>query len=94
MPKPVNAPLEQADALLHAQRRARRPQSSIRLARPRAGALAGGVCAGIAEFTGANPLIVRLIFVATVVVTAGVSALLYGLFWLMLPVKDFPPETL
>jgi phage shock protein PspC (stress-responsive transcriptional regulator) len=85
MPKPADLPLDQPDALLHAQRRARRPQSGVRLTRSRTGRLAGGVCAGIAAFIGCRPLPVRLIFLLTVIVTAGVSLLIYGLFWLLLP---------
>ncbi|HBR23075.1 MAG TPA: hypothetical protein DD782_00790, partial [Firmicutes bacterium] len=43
--------------------------SGKRLVRPRRGAILGGVAAGIADYLGIDPVIMRLIFVLLIFVT-------------------------
>jgi phage shock protein C len=46
----------------------------------------GGVCAGIGEYLGADPTVIRLIFV--LLTLAGLSGvLIYIVMWLIIPVK-------
>jgi signal transduction histidine kinase/phage shock protein PspC (stress-responsive transcriptional regulator) len=46
--------------------------------------LVAGVCAGLAERLGIDPLILRAVFVATTA-AGGVGIVAYGVFWLLLP---------
>ena len=51
----------------------------------------GGVCAGVAEFTGANCLFIRLLALVLFILPTG-GLLLYLALWLVLPVgtQDAP----
>jgi len=57
------------------------------LHRRQEGRIVGGVCAGMAEALGVDPLIVRLAFIATAT-AGGVGVALYLLSWALLPVDD------
>lgn len=61
------------------------PNAPKRLVRPRNGRLVAGVCSGIAEYFGIDATLVRLIFVAVSVITAGVGALIYLAGWIVIP---------
>jgi phage shock protein PspC (stress-responsive transcriptional regulator) len=50
----------------------------------------GGVCGGLAEYTGIDPLLWRIGFVA-LTLTIGVGVPAYLLLWLFLPADDAPP---
>ncbi len=56
-----------------------------RLIRTRKGRLLAGVCSGIGEYTGIDPTVVRVIFVALTLVTAGVFVLVYLAAWVIIP---------
>jgi phage shock protein C len=56
-----------------------------RLIRTREGRLVAGVCSGIGEYAGIDPTVVRLIFVALTLVTAGVFVLVYLAAWIVIP---------
>jgi phage shock protein PspC (stress-responsive transcriptional regulator) len=56
-----------------------------RLIRTRKGRLLAGVCSGIGEYTGVDPTVVRVIFLALALVTAGVFALVYLAAWVIIP---------
>ena len=56
-----------------------------RLIRTRKGRLLAGVCSGIGEYVGIDPTVVRLIFIALALVTAGAFALVYLAAWLVIP---------
>ena len=56
-----------------------------RLIRTRKGRLLAGVCSGIGEYTAIDPTVVRLIFVALTLVTAGVFAVVYLAAWVVIP---------
>ena len=49
------------------------------------GALAGGVCAGIADYFGVDPIVVRILTVILSLVTSGLAAIAYLVLWMMLP---------
>jgi phage shock protein PspC (stress-responsive transcriptional regulator) len=54
----------------------------------------GGVCGGIAAYTGVNPLWLRLLFVLLAPTTNGFGILIYVVLWLTMPVEtlsDLPP---
>ncbi len=43
-----------------------------------------GVCAGLAEYFGVDPVIVRIVFVALALLH-GPGIVLYGILWLVMP---------
>jgi phage shock protein C len=57
-----------------------------RLTRSASNKVIGGVCGGLGEYFGIDPVIVRLIFVA-LVFAGGMSILLYPIMWLIMPVS-------
>ncbi|MDR2973381.1 MAG: PspC domain-containing protein [Propionibacteriaceae bacterium] len=57
------------------------------LTRSRTNRVFGGVAGGIAEFTGFDLNIVRLVTAAVVVFTGGVGFVLYVLAWILLPLQ-------
>jgi phage shock protein C len=56
-----------------------------RLIRTRKGRLVAGVCSGIGEYVDIDATVVRVIFVALTLVTAGVFALVYLAAWVIIP---------
>jgi phage shock protein PspC (stress-responsive transcriptional regulator) len=58
---------------------------SARLHRARDGRMIGGVCAGLASAWRIDPLVLRLAFVAVAVLFFPFGALLYLLFWVLMP---------
>jgi len=58
------------------------------------GAMLGGVCAGLGEYLGINPLFIRVFFVLWAV-TGGSAFLVYLVLWVVIPVEgDTSPMTL
>jgi phage shock protein C len=55
-----------------------------RLYRSRSRRLVGGVCGGIAEYFGWDPMLVRLVFVASLLLP-GPQVLLYLVAWIVIP---------
>ena len=62
-----------------------------RLYRRREGRLVAGVAAGIAAHLGLSVTVIRVAFVALLAFN-GLGALLYAVFWAVLPVQPVPPE--
>jgi phage shock protein C len=54
------------------------------LMRPRQGRMVAGVCAGLSDYFGVDPNLVRLIF-AALVIFGGAGALMYLVAWLVIP---------
>jgi len=54
------------------------------LARPRSNRVIAGVCAGLARRMGTSPTVVRIAFVASIVLP-GPQVLLYAVLWLIMP---------
>lgn len=48
--------------------------------------LIGGICSGLGEYVGMDPVLVRAIWVALTIGTAGAGLLAYASLWLLLPV--------
>jgi phage shock protein PspC (stress-responsive transcriptional regulator) len=69
----------------HDQRRARRPEAHGLLERPRQGRILGGVSLGIARFVAADVRVVRALWVASVVLSLGITVIGYVVLWLLLP---------
>ena len=59
-------------------------QTQTRLTRSADDKVLGGVCGGLAQYFGIDPVIVRLIFVA-LVFAGGMSVVLYPILWLIMP---------
>jgi phage shock protein C len=55
------------------------------LERPLEGRMLGGVAAGIADFLGVDPTIVRIVFAVLTVVGGGAGVVLYLAGWLLIP---------
>jgi phage shock protein C len=56
---------------------------TTRLMRPRIDRMVAGVCAGLANYFGIDPIIVRIIFVVTVL--SGLTPLVYLILWIVMP---------
>src|SRR5688500_6778261 len=54
--------------------------------------MAGGVCAGLAEWLGIDPLVVRLVAVL-LAFTPGIGLVAYLIAWWTLPLDRRPPST-
>lgn len=78
------------DPLPHDQRRARRPSGDRALRRGRATVL-GGVASGVAAYVGADPRVVRWLFVVALPLSLGIALPLYLLLWLLLPSHESGP---
>jgi phage shock protein PspC (stress-responsive transcriptional regulator) len=55
------------------------------LIRPREGRMIAGVCAGIGDYFGVDPNIVRVVFAALTLFGIGAGALVYLIAWAVLP---------
>ena len=55
------------------------------LERPLEGRMLGGVAAGIADFLGVDPTIVRIVFAVLTVIGGGAGVVLYLAGWLLIP---------
>ena len=73
------------DGLLHEQRRARRPNTAAKLRRSRSNRVVAGVCSGIAAYVDASPMVVRVLFAASLIPSIGITGLGYLLLWWLLP---------
>jgi phage shock protein PspC (stress-responsive transcriptional regulator) len=56
-----------------------------KLMRPKEGRMVAGVCAGLGQFFGIDANIVRIVFAAVTLVSAGAAALVYLVAWLIVP---------
>jgi phage shock protein C len=55
------------------------------LIRPLTGRMVAGVCAGIGDYLGVDPNIVRVIFAALTIFSVGAGALVYLIAWAVIP---------
>jgi phage shock protein C len=63
-----------------------------RLTRSTTDKVFGGVCGGLGQYFGIDPVIVRLIMVA-LFFAGGISLVLYPLLWLIVPADNGTPQT-
>jgi phage shock protein C len=56
-----------------------------KLSRPKDGRMVAGVCAGIGQFFGIDPNLVRIVFAALTLFSAGAAALVYLAAWIVVP---------
>lgn len=71
---------------MNSEIRASRPENRKRLMRHPACRIAGGVCGGIADYTGASVSTIRVLAVIFLLVPSlGIGPLLYIILWLYLP---------
>jgi len=70
-------------------------QAQRRLTRRPEGKILGGVCTGLAAFTGVDPVLVRVGFVLAAILGGGTGVLAYIVLWLVMPMApeggDLPP---
>lgn len=52
--------------------------------------MVGGVCAGVAEYTGADVNLIRIIAIVATILGVGSMLLVYVVAWLILPLPDVP----
>jgi phage shock protein C len=55
------------------------------LIRPRSGRMVAGVCAGLGQYFGIDPNIVRVVFAALTIFSVGAGALVYVVAWAVVP---------
>ncbi len=55
------------------------------LVRPRKGRMVAGICAGIAEYSGLDVTLVRVIVAVVSVLTSGLGVLAYLAAWVIIP---------
>ena len=55
-----------------------------KLLRSRNNKMVGGVCAGVAEYLGTDPTLIRLLWACTIIF-AGAGLLAYIICWLIIP---------
>jgi phage shock protein C len=55
------------------------------LVRPRKGRVVAGICAGIADYSGLDVALVRVIVAVVSVITIGTGALTYLAAWMIIP---------
>jgi len=63
-----------------------------RLRRSRTEVIVAGVCGGLAEYFGIDPVIVRLIFVL-MTLTTGIGLVVYPVLWMVMPKGGLPLHT-
>jgi phage shock protein C len=66
-------------------RRKKMSTAEKKLFRSRNNRMIGGVCAGIGDFFGIDPTIVRLLFVFSVIFGYGITVLLYLVLFIVVP---------
>jgi phage shock protein C len=55
------------------------------LIRPKDGRMVAGVCAGIGQYFGVDPNLVRIVLALLTLLSAGAAALVYLLAWVVVP---------
>lgn len=60
------------------------PNQRRLLRRSRSDRILGGVCAGLAQYFGTDPLLIRLVFVV-ITLAQGAGILIYVLLWILMP---------
>ena len=66
------------------------PTARPQLRRSGTDRMAGGVCGGLAEYSGIDPLLWRVGFVG-LTVAGGAGILIYLLLWVLMPSSPLPP---
>ncbi len=62
------------------------PESTNPLRRSRRNRWIAGVCGGIAEWLGWNPIVVRILYVVVSIASAGIpGTLVYIVLWMVIP---------
>ena len=84
VPEPAPTPARPEDGLQHDQRRARRPNTSLRLHRSGSQRWLAGVCGGIADYVGMTPTSARLLWIVFSLLP-GPLWILYVVLWVALP---------
>jgi phage shock protein C len=70
-----------------------RTMEDKRLARSRSDRMIAGVCGGLADYFGIDPVFIRLAFVLFEVLTAGAGGiLLYVVLWAIMPEEGSMPK--
>ena len=59
-----------------------------RLTRSRTNRMIGGVCGGLGEYFGIDPTLIRIAFVALILLGMGSPVLGYILLWIIIPRED------
>lgn len=82
----ASLPGQPADASVPGQS----PHPTPQLRRSATDRMAGGVCGGLAEYSGIDALLWRIGFVA-LTLTGGAGVLVYLLLWVLVPSAPLPP---
>ena len=69
------------------------PTARPQLRRSGTDRMAGGVCGGLAEYSGIDSLLWRVGFVGGTIATGGCGILVYLLLWVLMPSAPLPADT-
>ncbi len=61
------------------------------LRRPTDDRIVAGVCSGIGRYFGVDPVLIRVAFAVTAVLTWGTALLAYPVMWFLMPEEPRPP---
>jgi phage shock protein C len=62
-----------------------------RLYRSRTNRMIAGICGGLAEYSGIDPTIARVLFILLAFVTGGAALLAYPILWVVIPEQPLAP---
>src|SRR5687768_4853503 len=68
------------------------PTARPQLRRSGTDQMAGGVCGGLAEYSGIDSLLWRVGFVGGTIATGGCGILVYLLLWVLMPTEPLPAD--
>jgi phage shock protein C len=63
---------------------------TTRLQRPRNDKMIAGVCTGLAQYFGVDPVVVRLVFLLLILAPHVPALLIYIILWLVMPQEPAP----
>lgn len=66
-------------------------KTTKRLKRSKTDKIIGGVCGGIANYFNTDPVFVRLLFAALILIN-GFSLIVYIITWIAMPLEKIEPE--
>ncbi len=83
----------ETDSKQSAKKTSKKAKHKKRLYRDEENSILGGVCSGIASYFGIDPLIIRIIFAATVIF-GGFGTIIYIILWIIVPKAETTAQKL
>ncbi|MDV6014408.1 PspC domain-containing protein [Haloechinothrix sp. LS1_15] len=64
------------------------PENLKKLRRSKTNRMIAGVCGGVADYFGIEAILVRIVLVATALISLGLPVVLYAAGWLLIPEEE------